>query len=262
MKHTSERNFLMANPYIQFAADAAAKKSGTCSKHPLVYLTQSIVAGFFITLASILSNVTGALFLSTNPQAGKLLSSLLFSIAIILVIFIGGELFTGNNLTMALGVYNHTCHISDLLKVWIVSYLGNFAGAFIFSSLFAASGASQAILIEYYSSILPSKLSASAMQLFLRGILCNFMVCLAVWAGIRIKSESGKLFVMICTITTFVLAGFEHSIANMALFSICCHLLDNISISLMLHNMVFVTLGNMVGGAILLGLPLQIMSKE
>ena len=252
----------MSNPYIQSAAEAAAKKSETCSKQPGVYITRAIVAGFFITLASILSNVTGAVFLAANPQVGKLLSSLLFSIAIILVVFIGGELFTGNNFTMALGVYNHTCSMTDLLKVWIVSYLGNFAGAFLFSSLFTASGASQAILIDYYASIVPAKLSASAMQLFLRGILCNFMVCLAVWAGIRMQSEIGKIFVMVCTITTFVIAGFEHSIANMALYTISYQLLDGISMMQILRSMFFVTLGNIVGGALLLGLPLHIMSKE
>ena len=83
---------------------------------------RSIMAGFYIVVATILSNVSAAVLLPTYPQFGKLLGAFLFSIAIVLVVFMGGELFTGNNFVMAIGTYNKTVSVRDLIKVWVVSY--------------------------------------------------------------------------------------------------------------------------------------------
>lgn len=247
---------------IEAVSKAAANKADICNNKLGKYIVRSIMAGFYIVVATILSNVTAAVLFPTFPQYGKLLGALLFSIAIVLIVFIGGELFTGNNLTMAIGVYNKACTVKDLIKVWIISYIGNFVGAFIFSGLFVLSGASKQIMIDYYNSFIMNKLSASPMELLIRGILCNFMVCLAVWTGTRMKSESGKLVVMFCVIMTFVVAGFEHCIANMGTFSIGAMLLGGLDPMLLLKSMVFVTIGNILGGAVLLGLPLKLMSDE
>ena len=184
---------------------------------------------FFIVVATILSNVSAAVLYSTYPQFGKLLGAFLFSIAIVLIVFIGGELFTGNNMTMAMGAYAGTCTWKQVLKVWLVSYIGNFVGALFLSFLFVKSGASHQILVDYYNSFLAAKLSAPPMQLFLRGVLCNFCVCLAVLTGTRMKSESGKLIVMFCVIMAFVVSGFEHCVANMGTFSIAYLLFGSIN---------------------------------
>lgn len=247
---------------IEVVSKAATNKAEMCSKHFGKYFTRSVIAGFYIVVATILSNISAAILFTTYPQFGKLLSSLLFSIAIILIVFIGGELFTGNNMTMAIGAYNRSCKISDVIKVWIVSYIGNFIGAFILSAMFVASNASKQILTDYYNSFINAKLSATPVELLLRGILCNFMVCLAVWTGTRMKSESGKIIVMAAVIMTFVAAGFEHCVANMGTFSIAYLLLDNVSLTLIAKSMFFVTIGNILGGAVLLGLPLKLMADE
>ena len=186
----------------------------------------------------------------------------MFSIAIVLIVFIGGELFTGNNMTMAMGAYAGTCTWKQVLKVWLVSYIGNFVGAFFLSFLFVKSGASHQILVDYYNSFLAAKLSATPMQLFLRGVLCNFCVCLAVLTGTRMKSESGKLIVMFCVIMAFVVSGFEHCVANMGTFSIAYLLFGSINPVLLAKSMICVTLGNIVGGALLLAAPLKLMSAE
>lgn len=243
-------------------AAAAVNKAEICNKKTGKYFIRSIMAGFYIVVATILSNVSAAVLYPTYPQFGKLAGAFLFSIAIVLIVFIGGELFTGNNMTMALGVYNRSCKVTDLIKVWVVSYIGNFVGAFIFSGIFVASGASKQIMIDYYNSFITNKLSATPMELFLRGILCNFMVCLAVWTGTRMKTESGKLVVMFCVIMAFVVAGFEHCIANMGTFSIGYLLLDGLDMAMVMKSMLFVTLGNIVGGAVLLALPLKLMSDD
>ena len=103
---------------------------------------------------------------------------------------------------------------------------------------------------------MPGKLSPPWYLLLLRGVLCNFLVCIAVFAGFRLKSETAKAIVVFLVVTTFVLTGLEHSIANMAYFSLCALLVPGADIAAMGWNLLWVTLGNLLGGAVLLGLPL------
>lgn len=252
----------MYNSDIHQVAGAAAKKAAVSRKEAGKYWIRAIMAGFYIVVAVLLSHVTAAVLYPVAPEWGKVVSSLLFSIAIILVVFIGGELFTGNNMTMAIGFYDRKVSLREVGRVWGISYIGNFLGTFVLSVIFVGSGASKGILTDYYSSFIYTKLAVSPLQLFLRGILCNFLVCLAVWTGTRLKSESGKIIIMICVIMTFVIAGFEHCIANMGIFSIAWMLLDNISLLQIAQHMLFVTAGNIIGGAVLLALPLKLMSTE
>lgn len=247
---------------LEIMKQAAIKKADVCSRHPGIYMTRAVVAGFFIAVATILSNVTAAVLLPTYPQFGRLLSAVFFSIAIILVVFIGGELFTGNNMVMAMGVYTGACRVSALLKTWIFSYIGNFIGAFTISALLVVSHSSRDILVDYYESFIYAKLDATPLELFVRGILCNFLVCLAVYVGMKLKSESGKMIMMFCIITAFVLAGFEHCVANMGTFSIGYMLLGDIGTAAVIKSQIFVTLGNIVGGSVLLALPLKGMSYK
>lgn len=243
-------------------SEKAEGKYGLAKHKPGKYLMRSVMAGFFIVVAIIFSNVSAALFYQSNPALGKLLSALFFPIAIVLVVFIGGELFTSNSMTMALGAFNKKVTWKNVLRVWLYSYVGNFIGCFIFALLFVGSGASREIVTVYMKSSIMTKLDVPVLQLFLRGILCNFMVCLSVLAATRMKSESGKLIVMFCIIMAFVLDGFEHSIANMGTFTIASFLLGGLPAAMIVKSMVFVTLGNIVGGVLLLALPLKIMSTK
>lgn len=247
---------------IDSIGSAARGKSDLLDSHFGKYFLRAMLAGAFIVLAVLLSNVTAAVLYPTFPQFGKLAGGLLFSIAIVLIVFIGGELFTGNNMTMAIGYFNKNVSMGSVLKVWLVSYIGNLVGCFIFGGLFILSGTCQEILTDYFSSFIMGKLEVAPLELFIRGILCNFMVCLAVFVGTRMKSESGKLVVMFCVIMTFVISGFEHCVANMGIFTIAGFLMGGLPADLLLQNFVLVTLGNIVGGALLLGLPLKLMSTE
>lgn len=245
---------------INIMSDSAVKKYELSKKEPGKYLMRSIVAGFFLVVAIILSNVTSALFYSTNPALGKFLNALLFPTAIILIVFVGGELFTGNNMTMAFGVYDKKCTWRMTARVWIISYIGNFIGSVILSYIFVKGGASAGIMTEYMRNVVAAKLEISPLQMVLRGVLCNFMVCIAVLVGVRMKTEIGKLVIMFLVIMSFVVAGFEHSIANMGTFSISYFLLGGLPMHLVLKSMFFVTMGNILGGAVLLAWPIKMMS--
>lgn len=254
-------NFMLTSD-VESISQAAVNKADLCNNHLGKYFMRSIMAGFYIIVATILSNVSAAVLYPTYPQFGKLLGAFLFSLAIVLIVFIGGELFTGNNMTMAMGVYNKSCSVTAMIKIWVISYVGNFVGAFIFGAIFVGSNASKALMVNYLNSFINAKLTQTPMEFFLRGILCNFMVCLAVLTATRMKTESGKLIVMFCVIMTFVVAGFEHCIANMGTFTISYLMLGGLDMLKVAESMLFVTLGNIVGGAVLLALPLKLMSTD
>lgn len=243
-------------------ASASEGKINLVNSSLVKYFGRAIMAGIFIMLATILSNVVGAVLSKNFPEAAKISGSALFSFAIIAVVFFGGELFTGNNLVMFIGLIKKKVSLSSTLKVWIYSFVGNFIGIFLFAYLFVASGASVEIVKSYIEPIVSTKVSLSVMQLIIRGILCNFAVCLAVYTGIRLKSECGKMVLMLLCVFTFVVSGFEHSIANLAVFSIAYFAFGSIPLLGVLNNLLWVVIGNILGGGVLLGGLLHISSVK
>ena len=224
------------------------------------YFMRAIMAGFFIDVAMIYSNVVGNVFSKTFPEWGKFLGAIVFSIAVLLIVMVGGELFTGNNLVMAFGAYDKSVSWKDVGKVWGISYIGNFVGCLILALIFVGAGASGTA--DYFAGFINGKLSIPAGQMFFRAVLCNFFVCLAVLCGIKLKSESGKFLMIVICISGFVVSGFEHCIAYMGIFTVAFCMVPGLSVGAMLKSMVIVTLGNIVGGAVLLAWPLRKMSAD
>lgn len=145
---------------------------------------------------------------------------------------------------------------AELAGVWAVSYLGNLLGSVLCALLFAATGLLSGGTLEFVLSTSAAKMSLSVPALLSRGIFCNILVCLAVWCGTRMKSESGKLIMIFWCIFAFVICGFEHSIANMTMLTLSLLAPHGTEISLagMAYNLFFVTLGNVIGGAAVVGL--------
>ena len=245
---------------VQKLSNAAKGKIGLLNSNFLKYFLRAVMAGFFIDVAMIYSNVVGNVFSGSAPEWGKFLGAFVFSIAVLLICLVGGELFTGNNLVMAFGAYDKSVSWGDAGKVWLVSYLGNFVGCLIFALIFVGAGASGTA--DYFAGFINNKLTIPMGQMFFRAILCNFFVCCGVLCGIKLKSEAGKFLMIVMCISGFVVSGFEHCIANMGIFVTSFCLVDGLSIGLMLKSMVIVTLGNMIGGAVLLAWPLRKMSAD
>lgn len=241
-------------------SNTAVNKYVLAKEDPKRYMVRAMMAGFFLVAAIIFANVTAGVLYKISPEIGKLSYAMTFPLAIILVVFIGGELFTSNNMYMAVGAYRKKVTWKQAVQIWLFSYVGNLIGSLIFAGIFLASGAAKIPVTEYMKATVFGKLEVPALQLFLKGILCNFMVCLSVLAATRMKSESGKLITMFLIIMAFVMGGFEHSIANMGTFTIGYVLLGGLPAGLIVKSMIFVTLGNIVGGAVLLGWPIQYMS--
>ncbi len=246
----------MTRQLIESISTAGRAKYSYSREHPARFLTRAAIAGFFIVVGALATMVSNGWLSPESAGAAKILSAVTFSAALILIVLLGGELFTGANLVMGVTAYDGQLKFTGVLRVWAMCYIGNFLGILLLCAIIYGSGASSAMLTESLSTCIPAKIAAEWYQLFLKGALCNFLVCIGVYSGFRLSSESGKIIVITLVITTFVLAGLEHSIANMAYFSLGAMLLPSPDWLGMLNNLLWVTLGNIFGGAVLVGLPL------
>ena len=245
---------------VQKIVSASKAKSGLLNSNIFKYFLRAVAAGFFIDVAVIFSNVVGNIFSGTFPEWGRFLSAVVFAIAVILIVIVGGELFTGNNFVMAFGAFSGGVSWKEAGKVWLVSYIGNFVGCLIFALIWVGAGVSGTA--GYFAGFIGNKLSIPAGQMFFRAILCNFFVCLGVLCGIKAKEETAKILLITLCISGFVISGFEHCIANMGVFVVSACVVDGVSAAAMLKSMVIVTLGNMAGGALLLAWPIRKMRKK
>ena len=252
----------MTKAAVNAIARAGMEKYRTARQHPARYLAGAALAGAFIFIGVLLSSLSVAWLYTDCLPLARLLGAATFSAALILVVLLGGELFTGCNLVMGVALYENKISPAALLRVWVLAYVGNFIGILVLSLLLAGSGASRDLLGAYLAITVPAKLEAAWYMLLLRGILCNFLVCIGVFAGFRVQSECAKALVITLAITTFVLCGFEHSIANMAYFSLYTLILPGADLAGMAWNLLWVTVGNCLGGAVLLGLPLWYSSEQ
>ncbi|MDD6511707.1 formate/nitrite transporter family protein [Sharpea azabuensis] len=236
-------------------SNAARNKSRFLKKRPIGYFISSMMAGAFIGFGNILINTIGGLL--NGAPATKIVMGAAFGIALSLVVIAGAELFTGNTLVMSAGVMKKKVSIKDMLILFVVCWIGNLAGSVLLAWLFELSGMNTPATAKFLATGALAKMSAGALQLFVRGILCNILVCLAVWCGFRCKSDSGKLIMVFWCLFAFIICGFEHSIANMTQLSVA--LLNPaglpITLSGYFYNLIIVTLGNIVGGIVFVALP-------
>lgn len=235
--------------------DVGAVKA-TSARSPLKYLTTSALAGAYVGVAVVLlASVAGPLMATGSPFA-KLVSGAVFGVALTLVVFAGAELFTGNAMVMLQSVVARRVRVRDLGVVWALSLFGNLVGSLLFALLvyrggtLAAGGGAGASAI---ASLVDAKNGATGEQLFLRAVLCNLLVCLALWMAARTKSDGAKLAVMWWALLAFVASGFEHSIANMTVFGLGIFAGDATWGDLA-RNLAYTVPGNVVGGGLLVGL--------
>ncbi|MBT5458763.1 MAG: formate/nitrite transporter family protein, partial [Rhodospirillaceae bacterium] len=186
----------------------------------------------------------------------RLLGGLAFSLGLILVVVAGAELFTGNNL-IVMAWADGRIGLSALLRNWGIVYGGNFLGAAASAIFIHWSGTlamQNGAVAETALAIADAKISLTIEEAFARGILCNALVCLAIWLSYAARRVSGKILAIIFPITAFVALGFEHSVANMYFIPVAIMQSAGVTVVDLLYNLVPVTLGNIVGGAGFIGL--------
>lgn len=214
----------------------------------------AILAGAFVALgASFMLMVRSDVSLS--PTISLVLGGLAFCLGLFLVLVAGAELFTGNCL-MVIGALDGRYPLVRMLRKWAIVYAGNAVGALLVVVLLLVSGFAEmqgGAVGELACSVAASKASLSPVVAFSRGILCNVLVCLAVWMGSAGKTVCDKLAAAILPVVAFVVLGFEHSVANMFFLPLGLVIEalwggSSVVVLGVASNLVFVTLGNIVGG--------------
>ena len=247
---------------IEEVSKSAYKKVSLLKNNLIGYFFAAILAGVYAALGVTFAFGVGA---TIHDFSGyKLIIGICFTMALSLVSFAGAELFTGNNFVITVGVIKKTINWVDGLKLWIICYLGNLVGSLIIVLLFFLAGFLKSGYIpEFFIEMSNSKINLAPVEIICRGIMCNILVCLATWCGYRCKTESGKLIMIFWCIISFVTSSFEHSVANMSLLFIgMISPNSNITMSGVLYNISFATIGNIIGGVIFLALPYLIISKK
>ncbi len=255
------------------AEEVGVRKAGM--NFPALFVL-SVLAGAFVAFGANFSTVVTAGaegFLSFGVT--KLLGGSVFTLGLILVVVGGAELFTGNNL-IVMAWANRRVTTFQLLRNWTIVYLGNFVGAFGIALLVFLSGQylfGKSAVGATALSIANTKASLGFGRAVALGILCNVLVCLAVWMSYSGRTAIDKIAVVVPPITAFVAAGFEHSIANMFFIPIGIMLKTGSSESFwtqigktpedfpeltvgnfVSNNLLPVTVGNIIGGAVLVGI--------
>ncbi|NME84203.1 formate/nitrite transporter family protein [Clostridium sp. SM-530-WT-3G] len=247
---------------IELICKMSEKKAKAAKNNLGKYIGRGIVTGFYMVIAIILSYTTGAMLYPKYPEVAKVIIAATFCFAIAQVVFFSGELFTSNNFVMSVGLMKKKVNVPTVLKIWVLTLIANAIGIIFLSFLFVKSGASLDIISHYIEKVANGKLELTPIQMLLRGILCNFSVCLAYLGGIKMKSESGKFIMIFFAVFAFIIAGFEHSIANIGIFSIAYFSLGGLPMALVLKNLFFVIIGNIIGGGLLLGGSLTYISVD
>ena len=235
-------------------------------------LVLSILAGIFIALAGVGATIASATVASQS--LAKLISAAVFPVGLAMVVIAGSELFTGNCLII-ISVLEKEVRLRDMFKNWCFVYIGNFIGSILIAALTVYSGTFSLFSDAAAASLIKTavtKVNLSFSDALLRGVLCNLVVCIAVWMAYAAKDVLNKIAGLYLPIMLFVLCGFEHSIANMfylpaALFASgkVEYVVAYTSIAgapfigsltwgtLFTRNLIPATIGNIIGGVVFVG---------
>ncbi len=220
----------------------------------LTLLVLAVLAGAFISLGALLFTV-----IVTDSSFGfgptRFLGGVGFCLGLVLVVVAGAELFTGNNL-IAMAWASRLIGTREVLRNWVLAYVGNVVGCLgtVLLVVWAGiAGLGDGAVGEMAVRIAHTKADLPLVEAFTRGILCNALVCLAVWLAIGARSVTDKVLAIFFPITAFVAIGFEHSIANWFFlpFGLVVDAHSAVSIVGVGRNIVAVTAGNLVGGTLL-----------
>jgi formate/nitrite transporter len=233
-----------------------------------------VLAGAFIALGAMFATTVLAGADGVLPfGVSRLLAGIVFCLGLILVVVGGAELFTGNAL-MVMALAAGKLKLSEMLRAWVIVYVGTFVGAigtallvFLSGQYLLGGGSVAAVALELGASkaVLPFA------QAFFLGTLCNVLVCLAVWLSLGARSVTDKVLAVLFPVSAFVVAGFEHSVANMYVIPLALMIkafapaslwtalattpdaFAGLTIPALFANLVPVTIGNIIGGGVLVG---------
>ncbi|MDR3012037.1 MAG: formate/nitrite transporter family protein [Chitinispirillales bacterium] len=263
--------------FIEKVYQTIENKQNMINKKFIDYAVRAIMAGVFLTIiysfcTQILTDFSGTIL----APFGKLLMSYLFGIGLIFILYFGAELFTSNVMYFTIGVAHKKLKIPTLLKIWTACWLFNLIGAAIAALILVQTGLfnvvggscpnSEMFILAAKKTVLPWN------EIFFRGILANFIVNVVIFLAITVKDDVSKLLIVPLGLVPFVYLGFEHSIANMGLFMMTwltpgaseAAVFNDIPFTSVgaLNNLLWSTLGNIIGGAVGIGLYFAFLNRK
>ncbi|ACQ92129.1 formate/nitrite transporter [Tolumonas auensis DSM 9187] len=239
---------------IEKCAAVATRIKNTSANNPLSFWIGSLMAGAYVGLGIILIFTLGNL---VDPAIRPLVMGATFGIALTLVIIAGAELYTGHTMFLTFGIKTGRLNTIQATGILAQSWTGNLLGSIVVAYLFYLGGGGQILPVDssLVHKVALAKTTAPALALFAKGILCNWLVCLAIWMCQRVDGAAKFIAIWWCLLA-FIASGYEHSIANMTLFALSWfgahtpeYTLGGIG-----YNLLWVTLGNTVSGVLFMGL--------
>ncbi len=256
---------------IERMVHMAVNKVSYQKRSPIGYVLLSALAGIYLGFGICLIFSVGAPFWAEGSVGFKMVMGVSFGIALTLVIFAGSELFTGNNMVCGIGAFAKAITPKSMGLIFFWSLVGNLLGSLGIAWLITQSGVvGKAPQSDLLLKVAALKMHLPAWELFVRGILCNWLVCLAVWTAAKTTNDVAKLILIFWCLFAFVGSGFEHSIANQSILGMALFLPHGAEItwSGFAWNQTWVVLGNMIGGGVFVGgaywmtSPVRVSGKE
>jgi len=254
----------MYDDTIEDISGAAAAQIELIQESISAYLVHSGMAGAYLGLIVAMTFLFGTAMYNTvfEPMRGFVMAAV-FGGALSLVIIAGSELFTGNNMIMTVGALSGRVGASGVLRVFTWSWVGNFLGSVLVGALVWQAGVfGNPALLETVGA---AKMGRDLVPLFLRAMLCNWLVCLAVWSNFQLENPVAKLIMIWWCLLAFIGSGYEHSVANMSILflaNVLPHSAAAVSWGGMAYNLAVVTAGNVASGVIFMGAAYWYISKS
>lgn len=240
---------------LDIQAETAISKAGGLQQ-PGRFLLSGLLAGAYIGIGVILMVSAAGPLVASGDGFAKLISGVVFSAALTIVVFAGSELVTSAMMILPLGVLMRAVRPGKAGLALTYIFVANLLGALVFAALIVGSDVlvSNPAAGDMLAGMLATKAQQGPLELFTRGVLCNVLVCLAIWMGSRVRSDGTKIVLIFVAITAFVTSGFEHVVANMTTYWVGI-LTGNLEATpaLFAGNMLWVGLGNLIGGGLIVG---------
>ncbi|MFP8967427.1 formate/nitrite transporter family protein [Pokkaliibacter sp. CJK22405] len=230
----------------------------------LTLLILGFMAGAFIAMGFLLDIRVTAQLPHEWAGFGNFLGAAVFPVGLILTVLAGGELLTGNMMYMATALFSRKIGVAALVRNWIIVTIANFIGAVFIAYFFGHYlGLAEGAFLAKSVAVAKAKVNADFMHAFVSGIGCNWLVCLGIWLGLSSKEVVGKILGMWFPVMAFVAMGFQHVVANMFIVPLGIFV-GEVTWAQYFGNAIPVFLGNVVGGAVFVGIPytLALLRKQ
>jgi nitrite transporter len=246
----------MEEESLQQVVQLALKKQKVYNNSKIRFMLRSMLASMFIGFGVIVAFKTGNYFYLTGSPFAYPMAAFTFGAAIILIAYGGGDLFTGNTFYFTYAGLQKRITWPTFVRMWLLSYFGNILGACVFALLILGTGLYKENTVNsFLLNLVSHKMHLPTGELFYRAILCNWLVCMAFFIPMALRGDGPKLFTMVLFVFCFFISGYEHSVANMCTFAIAL-VLDHpgtISMDGVIHNLIPVTIGNILSGTFMMG---------